>query len=741
VYRAIERSGSGSGQPMGPMMGPRVNRMALGQPAAKGAKPPRHVFPASGDTVRLELRREKETVQFLVHDARLDRPRYLGQVNLGTNDIAAVKLFVSNRNGAEPLEATWRDLKIRADRLGGLGTTVHTVGETVVYAEPTVLENGILIVGGPPKQPPAAKPPESGDKPQRAASLAEITAFAPVPAPAAASTPTPAPAPTPTPTPAAAPAPGASPATPAAPKARIPLADVESIHFERTAVLSARFLGQTNVDFTSPAPEKPKDTPDPKAAKKEAPKDDALAPPPGTTVTKVPRVNPEKNGIADIGLALAGLRSAKIKQVTVNCQLEKGPSGWRLDTSDSHDWPLVLRRSGTEPWAELYLEPPPADTFEKEYRINVVYDDGQNGNATVKAAGHTDPKRAVDPKGPSVPPPGATLYLTGDEKLHGTLDAIGPESIRLVPPWKDQAPLEIPLARVIGVHLSLPDRKESPESFAKRLKARTAGDLLLARAKDGEILALTGLVEGMDGDRLQFRYQERSRTLALSQVEGWVMAARPDPRASDDLRARVSLFGGLAASGVFKDLDTETWTFQSPWGQALKLPAAEIQDVRFRGGAMTHLCDLEPSKIDETPFFGHRMPWRRDLGLIGEPLSMSDQKYEHGLAVHSRCHLTYDLGGRYGRFEAVLGFDDSAGGRGRVDCRVVADGKALFARQDFRASEPPVVLSLPLAGAEQLRLEVDFGPDQDTGDRVIWANPRLFRAAEPATGAAAGSAR
>jgi hypothetical protein len=171
------------------------------------------------------------------------------------------------------------------------------------------------------------------------------------------------------------------------------------------------------------------------------------------------------------------------------------------------------------------------------------------------------------------------------------------------------------------------------------------------------------------------------------------------------------------------------------------MPAAEIQEVRFRGGAMTHLCDLEPSKVDETPFYGHRMPWRRDVGLIGEPLSMNEQKYEHGIAMHSRCHLTYDLGGRYGRFEAVLGFDDAAGGRGRVDCRVVADGKALFARQDLRAGEPPVVLSLPLAGAGQLRLEVDFGPDQDTGDRVIWANPRLFRAAGPAAGAAAGSER
>lgn len=39
----------------------------------------------------------------------------------------------------------------------------------------------------------------------------------------------------------------------------------------------------------------------------------------------------------------------------------------------------------------------------------------------------------------------------------------------------------------------------------------------------------------------------------------------------------------------------------------------------------------------------------------------------------------------------------------------------------------PVKLSLPVANAEELRLHVDFGQGQDTGDRVIWANARLYR--------------
>jgi len=767
VYRAIDRGGNSPGQSTGAegppgMMRPQP-RQPNPQPNAKPVKPQRKVFPAAGDIVRLELRREKNSVQFQVLDARLSQPRYLGQIALGTNDIAAVKLFVVNRNGAEPLDVLWRDITIRADRLGGLGTTVRTVFDAVVYADPTAIENDFLIVGGPPKNPPPAAAPKGG-KPGEASSTksaappassdtVDVPAFAPVPA--------------------SAPPQEAKPkeskeskpkeSKPPEPKARIRLDEVESIRFERTPAMTARFVGQINLDSTRPALAEKKDETKKDVAKKDekdetkkdfsvtalnsgqsttytntpfeitlvvnsvAAGDDALAPPPGTTITKVPRVNPEKNGIRDVCLGLSGLRTSKIKQVTVNCETDKGPTGWRLDTSDSHDWPLVLSRSGTEPWADLYVEPPPGDSFQKDYRINVVYEDGQNANATAKATDHTDAQRAVDPKEPATPRLGATIHLTGEEKLFGTLEGIGPESLRLVCPWRDQGPLDIPLARVVGVQISLPDRKESPESFARRLKSRSAEDLLLGRTKDGEVLAIPGVVEGTEADRLQFRFQDRTRTLPLSQVEGWVMAARPDPKPLVGLLARVSLAAGLTVSGVWKDLDTQTWTLAASWAQELKIPATDVLDVRFRGGAMTYLSDLEPSKVDETPFFGRRMPWRRDAGLLGEPLRMNGQTYEHGVAVHSRSHLTYDLNGHYARFEAVLGFDDAARGKGRVDCRVRADGKELFSRTDLRADEPPVVLSLPVTGAAQLQLEVDFGRDQDTGDRVIWANARLYR--------------
>jgi hypothetical protein len=144
---------------------------------------------------------------------------------------------------------------------------------------------------------------------------------------------------------------------------------------------------------------------------------------------------------------------------------------------------------------------------------------------------------------------------------------------------------------------------------------------------------------------------------------------------------------------------------------------------------MAYLSDLEPSKVEETPYFGRRTPYRRDVNLDGAPLKLDNQVIDKGLAVHSRTVLTYDLERRFASFEALVGFDDASKKRGRVDCRVFADGKEIYANPDLRADGAPVPLTLPVSGVEQLKLVVDFGPDEDTGDRVIWGNARLYRLA------------
>jgi hypothetical protein len=404
---------------------------------------------------------------------------------------------------------------------------------------------------------------------------------------------------------------------------------------------------------------------------------------------------------------------------------------WQLDTTGTPAWPISLHRAGKETWADLFVEPPEGDCHNRQFMINLMYADGQNANVQVQVTSHTDPKLKFDSAAPT-PSLDARVYLAEDEQLFGKLEAIGADTLTLTTTWEDR--IDVPLARVLGVYMGMADHKETPESFAKRLKAPGTEDQLLARAKDGEVVVIGGVVEAEKENKLTFAYRGKSRTLALKQVEGFILAARPAPKPPTEVRPTFTLSGGLVLSGRWVKIDGDKWQVETPWGQLVKLPSAEIRSVRFRGGQMAYLSDLEPSKVEETPYFGRRCPYRRDVALDGSPLKLDDQPVEKGLAVHSRSALTYDLDRRYATFEALVGFDTLGGKKGRVECRVFADGKELYANPDLRADAPPVHLSLPVSGAEQLRLLVDFGPDEDTGDRVIWANARLYRRA-PGTAA------
>ncbi|MDR3635189.1 MAG: DUF1583 domain-containing protein, partial [Isosphaeraceae bacterium] len=148
VYRSLEKA---SNNPQQGMPGPQGMPMRFGGPVQPGDKPPtppRKTFRAKGQAFRLELRREGQTVRYYVLDGESNTPRYVGQAQLGANDVSGVKLFASNRNGADAVEVVLGSLTIHADRISGLGTEVRTVFGEAIHGDPTAIEDGKLVVGG-----------------------------------------------------------------------------------------------------------------------------------------------------------------------------------------------------------------------------------------------------------------------------------------------------------------------------------------------------------------------------------------------------------------------------------------------------------------------------------------------------------------------------------------------------------------------------------------------------------------
>ena len=95
--------------------------------------------------------------------------------------------------------------------------------------------------------------------------------------------------------------------------------------------------------------------------------------------------------------------------------------------------------------------------------------------------------------------------------------------------------------------------------------------------------------------------------------------------------------------------------------------------------------------------------------------------------MHSRCLLTYNLDGRFSEFRSKVGFLPPEGRIGQAIIRVLGDGKTLYENLDAKGDQPPADLKIPVTGVRELTLEVDYGKNDDVGDRVAFANARLLR--------------
>jgi hypothetical protein len=124
------------------------------------------------------------------------------------------------------------------------------------------------------------------------------------------------------------------------------------------------------------------------------------------------------------------------------------------------------------------------------------------------------------------------------------------------------------------------------------------------------------------------------------------------------------------------------------------------------------------------------MPFRVNQSLTGGPLAMVDGPITKGIAVHSKCVLTYDIHGGYERFKSKVGFQIPEGKAGRAPARILADDKVLWQESELKGdAAKPVAVDLDVAGVKRLTLEVGFGPNQDVAGRVVWGEARLVKAA------------
>ncbi len=183
-------------------------------------------------------------------------------------------------------------------------------------------------------------------------------------------------------------------------------------------------------------------------------------------------------------------------------------------------------------------------------------------------------------------------------------------------------------------------------------------DVAFVKKNDG-VVAVKGLAQGISAGSLAFRYGDEDRRIGLAKIAGLLLRSNAAAPLAG-FHQRVHLDNGDQYSGTLSGLD-KTNLVLTTLNEPIRLPIASITTIDFINGRVTSLCDLKPRSVEQTPFFGRVIPYQVDRSLAGGPLQLSGSTVSPGLAVHSRCVLTYDLPGDIDRFKTRLGFQQPQG--------------------------------------------------------------------------------
>lgn len=339
--------------------------------------------------------------------------------------------------------------------------------------------------------------------------------------------------------------------------------------------------------------------------------------------------------------------------------------------------------------------------------------------------------RADKPRPPY--PAGPHVVLANGDRVGGTLSGGNGLSLTLTTTFGNGQSLPLPLAAVAAVWV-IPPPADTPPDVTRYpwVDAGKKRDTLLLR--NGDILS--GRLEAVAADGTGLRFKPDGEKAAKPYPLSNIAALALDPtlarvRTPKGPFARLTLSDGSRVSMATLLSDGAVLTGATVTGAKVSVPLGELIAADIRQGKAVELADLKPMAVKEDGFNGVAWPWVANRSVRGHPLRLTTSRgvevFDSGLGVHSRSSMTYKLGGKYKRFEAVVGLDAVSGQRGAVDLRVLVDGKEakLDGLTGLPASAGGMAIRVDVSGAKELTLVVDYGPGGDVQDDVNWAAARL----------------
>jgi len=290
--------------------------------------------------------------------------------------------------------------------------------------------------------------------------------------------------------------------------------------------------------------------------------------------------------------------------------------------------------------------------------------------------------------------------------------------------------LSIPLELASGIIFRPPFDLAKQDQLRTRIAA-AGGQTDRVLLDNGD--ELTGTIAALDEKGLTLQTDVGNVTLETRKLAAAIFnPTLLKPLTSRGLRVLVGFQDGSRATATKLEADKTSATLQLAGGLELKTATDRIVALQPLGGRVEYLSDMKPISYRHIPFLILSWPYSADRSVLGGQLRAGGKLFAKGLGMHSPARITYDLKGTYRQFQADLAIDDEAGQGGSAVFRVfVDDGSGTWQEQytseTIRGGEPPVPISVDLAGAKRISLLVDYADRGDELDHADWLNARLVR--------------
>lgn len=323
---------------------------------------------------------------------------------------------------------------------------------------------------------------------------------------------------------------------------------------------------------------------------------------------------------------------------------------------------------------------------------------------------------------------GAAIFLANGDRLVASPETIDDTQAvaqwQAFPGWKS---VRVPLETITGFILEVPEiaavRTRALRTVMDRRQKADLVDLKNGDQVSGEFLGLTDEALRLNSSVGETSIERGSIRLVTMNRE---LVSFPPV---DGPAMLLSLNDGSLMTVKSLKLEVgDQLAVKTAFGAELDLPISEVISIRCLGGRAVYLSDLTPSAYRHAPYLAGSWELKSDKNVLGEPLRLDGIECPKGLGMHSQSAVTYELAGKFQTFRATVGLDDAATGRGSAVFVVEVDGKEAFRSEPQTAKHPAIELPpIPVAGANQLMLKVEFAEFGDVLDYADWCDAVLIK--------------